>query len=125
MNPKYTSKLHSLVTMLRWQISRKLEKRPQFFSSLSVHTKEVFPKENCLVWHGHATVSLQFDQQHIIIDPVLQNIPFYKRFTQLPLNIQEIVPNILLLTHAHYDHFHRDGNGHAHKNKSCLKTIFA
>jgi L-ascorbate metabolism protein UlaG (beta-lactamase superfamily) len=105
MDQKYTSKLHSIVTILRWQISRKFQKRPRFFSSLRVHKRETFPKENCLVWHGHATVSLQFDQQHIIIDPVLNNIPFYKRFTALPLETQHIIPNIIVLTHAHYDHF--------------------
>lgn len=105
MNPKYTSKLHSIVTILRWQIRRKFQNRTAPSSSSPVHPLDAFSQENCLVWHGHATVSLQFDQQHIIIDPVLNAIPFYKRFTPLPLEIQHITPDVILLTHAHYDHF--------------------
>lgn len=107
MDQKYTSKLHGIVTILRWQIQRKFQKRSAPSSSSFVHLLGTFPQENCLIWHGHATVSLQFNRQHIIIDPVLNNIPFYKRFTELPLEAQHIIPDIIALTHAHYDHFDR------------------
>lgn len=41
----------------------------------------------------------------MIIDPVFGNIPMYQRHTALPIPQEQLQADIILITHAHYDHF--------------------
>jgi L-ascorbate metabolism protein UlaG (beta-lactamase superfamily) len=45
------------------------------------------------------------NHQHIAIDPVFGSILIHKRYTDLPIPQEQLHADIILITHAHYDHF--------------------
>lgn len=57
------------------------------------------------MWMGHATLWLKLGNTTVAIDPILGHIPMYKRFTPLPVPKEDLKADIVLLTHAHYDHY--------------------
>jgi L-ascorbate metabolism protein UlaG (beta-lactamase superfamily) len=72
-----------------------------------------FPKltkgQVALTWIGHASFLAQFTDLNILIDPNFANWLFLvKRIRRAGLKIQDLPPvDLVLLTHAHFDHFHR------------------
>ena len=75
--------------------------------------KPVFPKlkagEICITWIGHASFLTQFTDLNVLIDPNFANWLFLlKRVRRTGLKIRDLPPiDLVLLTHAHFDHFHR------------------
>ena len=73
----------------------------------------VFPKlahgQVAITWIGHASFLIQFDDLNVLIDPNLANWLFLlKRVRRAGLKIKDLPrPDLVLLTHAHYDHFHK------------------
>jgi L-ascorbate metabolism protein UlaG (beta-lactamase superfamily) len=62
-----------------------------------------------LTWIGHASFLVQFNDLNILIDPVFANWIFLlKRLKRPGLQLSDLPPvDLILLTHAHFDHFHK------------------
>src|ERR1700722_17579990 len=77
------------------------------------HRQPVFPKLNhgqvAITWIGHASFLVQFNDLNVLIDPNFANWLFLlKRIKRSGLRIEDLPPiDLVLLTHAHYDHFHK------------------
>lgn len=102
---RYTSPRLSFLTILKWQFSKSIRKRESVFSTLPVISQNELPEGEYALWLGHASVWLQLGNTAIAIDPVLGDIPLYRRHTPLPIPKKELYADIILITHAHYDHF--------------------
>ncbi len=77
------------------------------------HRRPVFPKlgksDMALTWIGHASFLVQFYDLNVLVDPNFANWLFLlKRVKRAGLRLRDLPPiDLVLLTHAHYDHFHR------------------
>ena len=77
------------------------------------HKKPEFPKltpgQVALTWIGHASFLVQFSDLNVLIDPNFANWLFLlKRIKRSGLKITHLPPiDLVLLTHAHFDHFHK------------------
>src|ERR1051325_1169971 len=77
------------------------------------HNEPEFPKlhpgQTALTWIGHASFLVQFSDLNALIDPNFANWLFLlKRLKRSGLKIQDLPPiDLVLLTHAHFDHFHK------------------
>lgn len=77
------------------------------------HRRPVFPKLNpgqvAITWIGHASFLIQFTDLNVLIDPNFANWLFLlKRVKRSGLKIDDLPPiDLVLLTHAHFDHFHK------------------
>ena len=75
--------------------------------------RPVFPplakSEVALTWIGHASFLVQFPDLNVLIDPNFANWLFLlKRLKHAGLSIRDLPPiDLVLLTHAHFDHFHK------------------
>ncbi|MDD5406317.1 MAG: MBL fold metallo-hydrolase [Sulfurovaceae bacterium] len=103
-NEKYTSLAVGWHKILKWQILKLFKKQQKDNKQLTIfHNQDM--QNNSYMWLGHASLLCKLNNINIIIDPVLTNIWFYKRYTKLPIEIEKIKTDIILITHAHYDHF--------------------
>lgn len=77
------------------------------------HRQPEFPKlttgQVALTWIGHASFLAQFSDLNVLIDPNFANWLFLlKRIKRTGLKIEHLPPiDLVLLTHAHFDHFHK------------------
>ena len=77
------------------------------------HQQVAFPKlkegQVALTWIGHASFLVQFTDLNVLIDPNFANWLFLlKRIKRSGLRIEDLPPiDLVLLTHAHFDHFHK------------------
>ncbi len=77
------------------------------------HRIPSFPKLNhgqaAITWIGHASFLIQFNDLNILVDPNFANWLFLlKRIKRSGLRIEDLPPiDLVLLTHAHFDHFHK------------------
>jgi L-ascorbate metabolism protein UlaG (beta-lactamase superfamily) len=77
------------------------------------HKRPEFPKltqgQVALTWIGHASFLVQFSDLNVLIDPNFANWLFLlKRVRRAGLKIRHLPPiDLVLLTHAHFDHFHK------------------
>ncbi len=77
------------------------------------HREPVFPRlrhgEVAITWIGHASFLIQFTDLNVLIDPNFANWLFLlKRVKRAGLRVRDLPsPDLVLLTHAHFDHFHR------------------
>ena len=73
----------------------------------------MFPRlktgEVAITWIGHASFLIQFTDLNVLIDPNFANWLFLlKRIKRAGLKIKDLPPvDVVLLTHAHFDHFDR------------------
>ena len=73
----------------------------------------VFPRlksgQVSITWIGHASFLIQFTDLNVLIDPNFANWLFLlKRIKRCGLKIKHLPKiDLVLLTHAHYDHFHK------------------
>ena len=73
----------------------------------------VFPRltdnELALTWIGHASFLIQLKGLNAVVDPNFANWLFLlKRLRRPGLTIKDLPPlDLVLLTHAHFDHFHK------------------
>lgn len=105
MSDRYTSPKISLRTILRWQLSKRLSPPLPAGTPLEVEYRDTLPEGEYALWLGHASVWLGLGNTTVAIDPVLGNVPMYPRQTPLPLAREELHADLILITHAHYDHF--------------------
>ena len=77
------------------------------------HKRPVFPKLSrghvAITWIGHASFLIQFSDLNVLIDPNFANWLFLlKRLKRAGLRLKDLPPiDLVLLTHAHFDHFHK------------------
>jgi L-ascorbate metabolism protein UlaG (beta-lactamase superfamily) len=77
------------------------------------HRRPVFPRlirgQVAVTWIGHASFLIQFTDLNVLIDPNFANWLFFlKRIRRTGLKIQDLPRiDLVLLTHAHFDHFHK------------------
>jgi L-ascorbate metabolism protein UlaG (beta-lactamase superfamily) len=77
------------------------------------HRRPSFPKlrhgEIALTWIGHASFLVQFTDLNVLIYPNFANWLFLlKRLKVAGIKIEHLPPiDLVLLTHAHFDHFHK------------------
>ena len=75
--------------------------------------RPVFPRlkrrQVAIAWIGHASFLIQFTDLNVLIDPNFANWLFLlKRLKRSGLKIRDLPPiDLVLLTHAHFDHFHK------------------
>jgi L-ascorbate metabolism protein UlaG (beta-lactamase superfamily) len=76
-------------------------RRPQF--------PKLAPGKVALTWIGHASFLVQFNDLNVLIDPNFANWLFLlKRIKRAGLRLIDLPPiDVVLLTHAHFDHFHK------------------
>jgi len=78
-----------------------------------ISRRPVFPRlkfgEVAVTWIGHASFLIQFTDLNVLIDPNFANWLFLlKRVKRSGLKIRDLPPiDLVLLTHAHFDHFHK------------------
>ncbi len=78
-----------------------------------LHKKPVFPRLNrgqvAITWIGHASFLVQFNDLNVLVDPNFANWLFLlKRIKRAGLKLSDLPPiDLVLLTHAHFDHFHK------------------
>lgn len=77
------------------------------------HRQPVFPKlsegQVAVTWIGHASFLVQFNDLNVLIDPNFANWLFLcKRVKRCGLLLKHLPPiDLVLLSHAHFDHFHK------------------
>jgi L-ascorbate metabolism protein UlaG (beta-lactamase superfamily) len=77
------------------------------------HKRPDFPKlkpgQVALTWIGHASFLIQFHDLNVLIDPNFANWLFLlKRIKRAGVKLADLPPiDLVLLTHAHFDHFHK------------------
>jgi L-ascorbate metabolism protein UlaG (beta-lactamase superfamily) len=77
------------------------------------HKRPEFPKlaqgQVAITWIGHASFLIQFTDLNVLVDPNFANWLFLlKRIKRSGLKIEDLPPiDLVLLTHAHFDHFHK------------------
>jgi len=107
-----SSKKINLLHILKWKLSQKLfskEKKETVkpLEPVDEHLHLV-QKEDFICWLSHASFLIQFGGKRILIDPVFNDIPFYKRQIPPPYSTDTLGRiDYLLISHVHYDHFDR------------------
>jgi len=70
----------------------------------ALEAKDLEIKEDFIVWLGHATFLIQLNGVRILTDPVFGSIPMVKRLSKLPIAIEHLNPDVICISHGHYDH---------------------
>lgn len=93
----------------KWRFSenpQKSERKNDAFR-LPVLKSDAFLKhtQDTVVWLGHASFFVRINGINIVIDPVFDNIPMTKRWSEMPCDTSHF-QNIdyILVSHSHYDH---------------------
>lgn len=105
MNPQYTSPKLSLITILKWQLMRRFNPPHPPQTPMAITYQDTLPTGDYALWLGHASVWIHLGELTVAIDPIFGNIPMYLRYTPLPIAVEQLHADVILLTHAHYDHF--------------------
>jgi L-ascorbate metabolism protein UlaG (beta-lactamase superfamily) len=102
---RYTSPKISLASILKWQYSKLSQTQKTEPSKLPIIFQEELPSDEYALWLGHATLWLRIADTTVAIDPVLGNLPLYRRYSPLPIPKEKLFADVILITHAHYDHY--------------------
>jgi L-ascorbate metabolism protein UlaG (beta-lactamase superfamily) len=105
MSERYTSPKISFTTILKWQLSKSFRKQRADRSNLPIISQEALPEGEYALWLGHASLWIKLGETTVAIDPVLGNIPLYRRHSPLPIPKEDLRADVILITHAHYDHY--------------------
>jgi L-ascorbate metabolism protein UlaG (beta-lactamase superfamily) len=77
------------------------------------HRPAIFPRlrhgQVAITWIGHASFLIQFNDLNVLVDPNFANWLFLmKRIKRSGLRLDDLPPiDLVLLSHAHFDHFHK------------------
>ncbi|PHM17203.1 MAG: hypothetical protein CJD30_07905 [Sulfuricurvum sp. PD_MW2] len=102
---RYTSPKIRFTSILKWQVSKLLHTQKTIPSSLPILYQDHLPEGAYALWLGHASLWLRLGETTVAIDPVLGNIPLHSRYSPLPVPKEHLVADVILITHAHYDHY--------------------
>ncbi len=107
----YGIKRSPINKVFKWKIGNIFKKKRQKVSDddfkLKVNflnKKSLDVKEDFIVWLGHATFYMQLGGVKILTDPVFGDIPMTPRLVPFPIDVDNLEPDIVLLSHGHYDH---------------------
>jgi len=96
--------------VFKWKVGNLFKKKRTKVSDdefiLKVHplTKEALQREDdFILWLGHASFYIQLDGIKILTDPVME-VPLTPRLVPLPIKLEELEPDIILVSHGHFDH---------------------
>ena len=70
----------------------------------ALNDKDLATKEDFIVWLGHATFLIQLNGTRILTDPVFGSVPLTPRLVEFPVDIEHLKPDIICISHGHYDH---------------------
>ena len=70
----------------------------------ALEAKDLEIKEDFIVWLGHATFLIQLNGVRILTDPVFGSVPMVKRLSKFPIDIEHLNPDVICVSHGHYDH---------------------
>ncbi len=93
--------------ILKWKLKTSPFKREKHKKSNLRVIKSPHPpktKEDYICWLGHASFLIQIEGKRILTDPCLYAPLFFKRYTDIPFPIDSLNPDIILISHGHYDH---------------------
>lgn len=105
MPHRYTSPKISLLTILKWQFSKRFNPPSAPHMPMPIEYHSALPEGDYALWLGHASVWIQLGTTTVAIDPVFGTIPLTSRYTPLPVPKEKLHADLILITHAHYDHF--------------------
>lgn len=105
MPHRYTSPKIPFVSILKWQYSKLFSHQKGEPSQLPLIPQNDLPSGEYALWLGHATLWLNIGGTTLTIDPVLGNLPLYRRYSPLPIPKEKLFADVILITHAHYDHY--------------------
>lgn len=105
MPHRYTSPKISLISILKWQFSKRFNRPSSPHAPMAIEHHDALPESDYALWLGHSSVWIRLGEMTIAIDPVLGNIPLTPRHTPLPIPADKLYADLILITHAHYDHF--------------------
>ena len=101
-----SSKNISIWSILKWKLTRKRKKYDITPLDVINESEKLTKSGDFVCWLSHASFLIQLGGKRIIIDPVLGDIPFYKRQINFPYTAIELGSiDYLLISHSHYDHF--------------------
>ncbi len=107
----YGIKKPPMKKVFKWKLNAFFQKRQKRVTDDNFKLKVNFIdkddlniNEDFIVWLGHATFYMQLDSVKILCDPVFGNIPLVHRLTSFPVNPNDLKPDIILISHGHYDH---------------------
>jgi len=94
--------------VIKWKLTinpQAEEKSSEKYSLKVQKNNKIFEeKRDYIVWLGHASFLIQIDGKKIITDPCLTAPPLYDRLVELPVEIEQVKPDYLLVSHGHFDH---------------------
>jgi len=121
-----SSKAVNFTHILKWKLFHRQQKEIESKNNIleSKNDKVLLEsKQNFICWLSHATFLIQIDNKRFLFDPVFGSIPFYKRKSPFPYNIDDLGKiDYLLLSHTHYDHFDKPSIKKILKQKPKLIT---
>lgn len=107
MRSRYTSPNIPLTSILKWQFSKLFTRKKATSRTLPIISQKNLPSGEYALWIGHATLWAKLGDTTVAIDPILGNLPLYRRYTPLPIEQKNLKADVILITHAHYDHYDR------------------
>ncbi len=96
--------------VLQWKLGslfKKRAKNPDDDFKLTVRdldAKDLDIKEDFIIWLGHATFLIQLNGVRILTDPVFGSVPLTPRLAKFPIDIEHLKPDVICISHGHYDH---------------------
>lgn len=117
---------HGLSDILKWRLSDnpyKLEKeKEKSMPGLEVIHANKLPEteQDYILWLGHASFVIQINGKRLLTDPCLTAPPMFTRHTDLPVPIEQVRPDYLLISHGHYDHLDSDTLKHCNHAKAFI-----
>lgn len=94
--------------LLKWKLlsisSKKLKKQDKYRLNVIKDNSILDEKRDYIYWLGHASFLIQINGKKILSDPCLTSPPLIKRLSSLPIDIKDIKPDYILISHGHYDH---------------------
>ena len=73
-----------------------------------LEAKDLESNDDFIVWLGHATFLIQLNGTRILTDPVFGSVPLVPRLAKFPTSIEHLKPDIICISHGHYDHLDLD-----------------
>lgn len=73
-----------------------------------LHAGDLERKDDFIVWLGHATFLIQLNGVRILTDPVFGSVPLVPRLLKFPVDVALLNPDVICISHGHYDHLDLD-----------------
>lgn len=107
----YGITLPPILKVFKWKFSSLFKKKRAWVEDddfkLTIHpltASDLKREDDFIIWLGHATFYIQLDGVKILTDPVFGDIPLTPRLAKFPIDGHILNPDIILISHGHYDH---------------------